>query len=71
MSDASEISSAGTEITRLLRAVSHGKDGALDRLLPLIYEELRRLARSSIGDARGLHTLEATALVHEAWMRAP
>jgi RNA polymerase sigma factor (TIGR02999 family) len=65
----SQPSAEGSEITRLLLAVRDGRAGALDQLLPLIYDELRHLARSVIGDAGNHHTLEATALVHEAWMR--
>jgi RNA polymerase sigma factor (TIGR02999 family) len=58
-----------SDITRLLGAWTEGDRGALDQLTPLIYEELRRLAdRSMRGEAAG-HTLQATALVHEAYER--
>lgn len=53
------------EVTRLLRAGSSGRDELLER----IYAELRRLAEGRMRDERGHHTLQATALVHEAWMR--
>jgi RNA polymerase sigma factor (TIGR02999 family) len=57
------------EVTRLLQAARGGDGAALDRVLPLIYEELRRLARRQIrAEARG-HTLHATELVHEAYMK--
>ena len=61
--------SAKKEITLLLEAIGAGKKGATDKLLPLVYEELRRLAHSQMaGESKG-HTLQATALVHEAYMR--
>lgn len=60
--------SAG-EVTRLLRAAREGDSVALDRVLPLIYEELRRLARRQMrAEALG-HTLHPTELVHEAYMK--
>jgi len=57
------------EVTRLLAEYSTGQDGAEEALLALIYEELRRLARSQLSSEREGHTLEPTALVHEAWLR--
>lgn len=58
-----------TPVTRLLLDWRGGDDRALDDLLPLVYEELRGLARRHMaGEADG-HTLEPTALVHEAWVR--
>jgi RNA polymerase sigma factor (TIGR02999 family) len=57
------------EVTRLLDAVRDGDEGALDRVLPLIYEELRRLARRQIGREAPGHTLHATELVHEAYLK--
>jgi RNA polymerase sigma factor (TIGR02999 family) len=61
--------SAVPEITVFLDSVTRGDAGASERLLPLVYEELRRLAAHKMaGEAHG-HTLQATALVHEAWLR--
>lgn len=53
----------------MLRAWSDGDDGALERLLPLVEEELRRLARGYMGRERPGHTLQTTALVNEAFLR--
>lgn len=57
------------EITRLLVNWSAGDEAALDRLLPLVYDELRRLARSHMRRERPDHLLQTTALVHEAYLR--
>ena len=57
------------EISRLLRAWSDGDSGALDKLTPLVYEELRRLARRYMRRERAGHSLQTTALVNEAYMR--
>jgi RNA polymerase sigma factor (TIGR02999 family) len=57
------------EVTTLLRAWSRGDQAAFDRLAPIIYTELRRLARHYMASERRDHTLQATALVHEAYMR--
>jgi RNA polymerase sigma-70 factor, ECF subfamily len=57
------------EVTRLLREMGHGDKEAINRLLPLVYEELRRLAQGYFRRERGEHTLQATALVHEAYIR--
>jgi RNA polymerase sigma factor (TIGR02999 family) len=56
-------------VTELLRAWSDGDDGALERLMPLVEAELRRLARGYMGRERRGHTLQATALVNEAFLR--
>lgn len=56
-------------VTTLLRSLRQGDPEALDRLLPLVYDELRALARSHLRHERGHHTLGATALVHEAYIR--
>jgi RNA polymerase sigma-70 factor, ECF subfamily len=56
-------------VTGLLQAWSGGDESALDKLTPLIYGELRRLARGYIGRERKDHTLQATALVNEAFLR--
>ena len=60
--------SPGT-VTELLRAWSDGDDAALDRLMPLVEAELRRLARGYMGRERRGHTLQVTALVNEAFLR--
>lgn len=58
-----------SDVTRLLAAIHHGDTGAGEKLLPLVYEELRQLARAKMTRERPGHTLQATALVHEAWLR--
>ena len=55
--------------TQLLTEWRSGQPQALDRLTPLIYDELRRLARGYMRAERGSHTLQATAVVHEAFLR--
>ena len=57
------------DVTALLRQASAGDQAALERLLPLVYDELRRLAADHLGRERPDHTLQPTALVHEAWIR--
>lgn len=58
-----------SDITQVLEAVTRGEKHASEELLPLVYEELRRLARMRMaGEAAG-QTLQPTALVHEAWLR--
>jgi len=57
------------DLTRLLVAWSHGEPGALDRLVPLVYGQLRRQARLQLRHERAGHTLQPTALVHEAFLR--
>jgi RNA polymerase sigma factor (TIGR02999 family) len=57
------------EITELLAQWSDGNQTALDRLYPLVYEELRRLARSYMRGERKGHTLQTTALINEAYVR--
>ena len=56
-------------ITRLLDAAQQGDPRAADELLPLVYQELRRLAAAKMAQQAPGHTLQATALVHEAWLR--
>src|SRR5436190_11703766 len=58
-----------SETTRLIDAMGTGDPTAAAELLPLIYEELRRLARTQMRHERAGHTLQATALVHEAYFR--
>ena len=55
--------------TQLLSDWRTGRDDALDQLTPLVYEELRRLAHRYMRSERGSHTLQATAVVHEAFLR--
>lgn len=57
------------EITRLLAEWSNGDQQALEKLTPLVYEELRRLARRYLSQERPGHTLQSTALVHEAYLK--
>lgn len=57
------------EITRLLREARDGDDGAIDRVLPLVYDDLRRLARRQLGRSAGPQTIGPTELVHDAYMK--
>ena len=57
------------EVTKILDALQNGDSQASERLLPLVYDELRRLAAAKLGHERPGQTLQATALVHEAYMR--
>src|ERR1700680_231945 len=57
------------EVTELLKAWSKGDQAAFDQLAPIVYAELRRLARHHMARERPDHTLQPTALVHEAYMR--
>lgn len=57
------------EVTRILSALERGEPRAAEELLPLVYEELRRLAQWQMARERPGQTLQATALVHEAWLR--
>ena len=57
------------DFTRLLIEWRHGNPAALDALLPQVYDELRRIAARQMSRERPDHTLQATALVHEAWMQ--
>ena len=61
--------STARDITRLLADWNSGDQSALDRLLPLVYDELHRLASSYMRRERPDHTLQTTALVHEAYLR--
>jgi RNA polymerase sigma factor (TIGR02999 family) len=58
-----------TEVTRLLMSWSEGDQSALEELVPLVYAELRRLAAGYLRRERHDHTLQPTALVHEAYLR--
>ena len=57
------------DITAILKKVENGDDSAVNRLMPLVYDELRALAESYLKRERPDHTLQATALVHEAYVR--
>src|SRR5437764_10541556 len=57
------------EVTGLLEAWSHGDKAALDKLTPLVYDELRRLAHHYMSRERAGHTLQTTALINEAYLR--
>jgi RNA polymerase sigma factor (TIGR02999 family) len=57
------------DVTRILSAIQQGDPHAAAQLLPLVYEELRRLAAEKMAQERAGQTLEATALVHEAYLR--
>ena len=57
------------DVTQLLHAWSQGQDAALEELVPLVHQELRRLARKHMLGERPGHTLQATALVNEAYLR--
>jgi len=58
-----------TDVTRILNAIEQGDAQAADELLPLVYEELRLLAAQKLSQERPGQTLQATALVHEAYLR--
>ena len=57
------------EVTILLEAVAHGEALASEKLMPLVYDELRALAAARMASESAGHTLQPTALVHEAWLR--
>ena len=58
-----------SEVTQIVSAIETGDPVAADRLLPLVYEELRRLATAKLANEKPGQTLQATALVHEAYIR--
>jgi RNA polymerase sigma factor (TIGR02999 family) len=58
-----------SEVTRVLESVEGGDPKPAEALLPLVYEELRRLAASRMGQESTAQTIQPTALVHEAWLR--
>jgi RNA polymerase sigma factor (TIGR02999 family) len=58
-----------SDITRILTAIEQGDPAAADQLLPLVYEELRKLAAHRMANEAAGQTLQPTALVHEAWLR--
>lgn len=56
-------------ITQILQKVEEGETSAAKELLPVVYDELRRLAADKLAHEQPGQTLQATALVHEAWLR--
>ena len=60
---------AESDVTRLLKAASEGRPEALSELLPVVYQELKRMAAAQLRRERDDHTLGSTALVHEAFLR--
>ncbi len=58
-----------SDVTRILNAIEGGDARAAEKLLPLVYEQLRAIARQRMAQERAGHTLQATALVHEAYLR--
>src|SRR5215475_12187339 len=58
-----------SDVTRMLSAIEHGDTSAAEQLLPLVYDELRRLAAQKLAHEQPGQTLQATALVHEAYLR--
>jgi len=58
-----------SELTRILSAIEQGDPAAAEQLLPLVYDELRKLAAQKLAQEKPGQTLQATALVHEAYLR--
>lgn len=58
-----------SEVTQILSAIEHGDPHAAEKLLPLVYDELRKLAAQKLAQEKPGQTLQATALVHEAYLR--
>src|SRR5262249_53810813 len=58
-----------TDVTRILSAIEQGDPSAAEQLLPLVYDELRKLAAARLAHEKPGQTLDATALVHEAYLR--
>src|SRR5438552_9624502 len=58
-----------SDVTRILSQIEEGNPGAADQLLPLVYDELRKLAAQRLAQEKPGQTLDATALVHEAYLR--
>jgi RNA polymerase sigma factor (TIGR02999 family) len=63
------VSASSQPVTELLARWSRGDESARDVLVPLVYDELRRIARRCLAGQRSAHTLQPTALVHEAYLR--
>ena len=58
-----------SDVTRILTAIENGDPAAADELLPFVYQELRKLAASKLANEKPGQTIQATALVHEVWLR--
>jgi RNA polymerase sigma factor (TIGR02999 family) len=58
-----------TDVTKILQKIEQGDDAASEQLLPLVYDELRKLAAARLANEKPGQTLQATALVHEAYLR--
>ncbi len=58
-----------SDVTQIVSQIEQGDPGAAEHLLPLIYDELRRLAAARLASEKPGQTLQATALVHEAYLR--
>jgi RNA polymerase sigma factor (TIGR02999 family) len=58
-----------SDVTLILQAIGRGEERTLEELLPLVYEELRQIAAARMARESAGHTLQPTALVHEAWLR--
>src|SRR5215831_15311124 len=65
----SDSTPAVSDVTHILTAIEQGDPQAADKLLPLVYEELRKLAAHKMANEAAGQTLQPTALVHEAWIR--
>jgi RNA polymerase sigma factor (TIGR02999 family) len=64
-----DLSAPDPQLTQLLVSWGEGDEGAFERLMPLVYDELKRIAKRHMGRERREHTLQATALVNEAYLR--
>ena len=64
-----ELGDKRSDVTRIINAIQQGDPRATDELLPLVYEELRMLAAQKLSQEKPGQTLQATALVHEAYLR--
>ena len=62
---------ASPDLTGLLLEWNEGNDAALEKLTPLVYSELRRIAQACMAGERAGHTLQASALVNEAFLKTP
>ena len=58
-----------SDVTQILSQIEQGDPSAAEQLLPLVYKELRKLAAAKLAHEKSGHTLQATALVHEAYLR--
>lgn len=69
MGGATDYARAMSDVTRILSQIEHGDSAAAEQLLPLVYEELRKLAAAKLAQERPGQTLQATALVHDAYLK--